>query len=628
VSNYVSDQVLDRIRQATDIAALVRNIVPLKKSGSGQIGLCPFHKEKTPSFHVNSEKQIFKCFGCGVGGDVFSFVMKTDGVSFMEAVRLLAERAHVELPERDGHAPPPGEKERLYEVNGWAAETFHHWLLRDPAGKAALEYLKKRGLSEKTIKEFKLGFSPDSWDSLVKAASRKKYGGELLRKAGLTATNERSDRSYDRFRNRVIFPIRDAQDRVIGFGGRSLGDEEPKYLNSPETPLFSKGRVLYALDKARAVLREKRCAVVVEGYMDAVMAHQFGVTWTVAVLGTALSQEHVRVLRRHADEAVLLFDSDNAGQSSASRSVDAFAAEEMPVRVATLPGGLDPDEFLLQHGLEAFQEQLDRSPDGVTYKLERALAGTGQTAAGTKALDDVLATVALMPNSTARFQEVRKIATRTGVHEHLLQQRLQSLAAAPQSWSDEAPAQESRPARMDYDRQLLSLMLAYPQTVPLAREQLHIETLNDTAVRALVQRVFALAESSAETGPAELLARTQEEELRAVVEDVMVRSPVAAPPTEAALSPTMTETVYPATTDPAGTFIWLLRQIEARSLKRRADELHRQATQAPTTAPPTEESMSPTMTKPDWNAGLLARRKEHRTRGTFDVQRDSNGGTG
>jgi DNA primase len=628
VSNSVSDQVLDRIRQATDIAALVRNIVPLKKSGSGQIGLCPFHKEKTPSFHVNSEKQIFKCFGCGVGGDVFSFVMKTDGVSFMEAVRLLAERAHVELPERDGHAPPPGEKERLYEVNGWAAETFHHWLLRDPAGKAALEYLKKRGLSEKTIKEFKLGFSPDSWDSLVKAASRKKYGGELLRKAGLTATNERSDRSYDRFRNRVIFPIRDAQDRVIGFGGRSLGDEEPKYLNSPETPLFSKGRVLYALDKARAVLREKRCAVVVEGYMDAVMAHQFGVTWTVAVLGTALSQEHVRVLRRHADEAVLLFDSDNAGQSSASRSVDAFAAEEMPVRVATLPGGLDPDEYLLQHGLEAFLAQLDGSPDGVTYKLERALAGAELPGAGTKALDDVLATVALMPNSTAQFQEVRKIATRTGVHEHLLQQRLQSLAAAPQSWSDEAPAQESRPARMDYDRQLLSLMLAYPQTVPLAREQLHIETLNDTAVRALVQRVFALAESSAETGPAELLARTQEEELRAVVEDVMVRSPVAAPPTEAALSPTMTETVYPATTDPAGTFIWLLRQIEARSLKRRADELHRQATQAPTTAPPTEESMSPTMTKPDWNAGLLARRKEHRTRGTFDVQRDSNGGTG
>jgi DNA primase len=599
VSNYVSDQVLDRIRQATDIAALVRNIVPLKKSGSGQIGLCPFHKEKTPSFHVNSEKQIFKCFGCGVGGDVFSFVMKTDGVSFMEAVRLLAERAHVELPERDGHAPPPGEKERLYEVNGWAAETFHHWLLRDPAGKAALEYLKKRGLSEKTIKEFKLGFSPDSWDSLVKAASRKKYGGELLRKAGLTATNERSDRSYDRFRNRVIFPIRDAQDRVIGFGGRSLGDEEPKYLNSPETPLFSKGRVLYALDKARAVLREKRCAVVVEGYMDAVMAHQFGVTWTVAVLGTALSQEHVRVLRRHADEAVLLFDSDNAGQSSASRSVDAFAAEEMPVRVATLPGGLDPDEFLLQHGLEAFQEQLDRSPDGVTYKLERALAGTGQTAAGTKALDDVLATVALMPNSTARFQEVRKIATRTGVHEHLLQQRLQSLAATPQSWSDEAPAQESRPARMDYDRQLLSLMLAYPQTVPLAREQLHIETLNDTAVRALVQRVFALAESSAETGPAELLARTQEEELRAVVEEMIAREPSAA-----------------ATTDPAGTCSWLLRQIEARSHLRLAGELHRKVTTA--SAPSAK----------DLNARLHAVQEAHRARGTLHVQRDSNGGTG
>jgi DNA primase len=596
VSNYVSDQVLDRIRQATDIAALVRNIVPLKKSGSGQIGLCPFHKEKTPSFHVNSEKQIFKCFGCGVGGDVFSFVMKTDSISFMEAVRVLADRAHIELPERDGRGPPPGEKERLYEVNRWAAEAFHFWLLRDAAGKPALEYLQKRGLSEKTIKEFQLGFSPDSWDSLVKAASRKKYGGELLLKAGLTATNERSDRAYDRFRNRVIFPIRDVQDRVIGFGGRSLGEEEPKYLNSPETPLFSKGRVLYALDRARAVLREKRRAIVVEGYMDAVMAHQFGVTWTVAVLGTALSREHVRVLRRHADEAVLLFDSDNAGQSSASRSVDAFAAEEVPVRVATLPDGLDPDEFLLQRGAAAFLEQLDRSPDGVTYKLERALAG--QTAPGRKALDDVLATVALMPNPTARFQEVRKVAARTGVHEHLLQQRMESLAAAPQSWSDEGPAQEARSARMDYDRQLLALMLAHPETVPLARERLRIESLNDAAVKALVRRVFTLAESSAETGAAELLRRTQEEELRAVVEEMI------APEASA------------ATTDAAGACAWLLSQIEGRSHLRLAGELHRKVAAA--SAPSAE----------DLNARLRALQEAHRARGTLGVPGDSKGGTG
>ena len=280
----------------------------------------------------------------------------------------------------------------------------------------------------------------------MKAASKKKYGGELLRKAGLTATNERSDRSYDRFRNRVIFPIRDAQDRVIGFGGRSLGDEEPKYLNSPETPLFSKGRVLYALDKARAGLREKRRAIVVEGYMDAVMAHQFGVTWTVAVLGTALSQEHVRVLRRHADEAVLLFDSDNAGQSSASRSVDAFAAEEVPGARRDAAGRARPGRVPAPARSGGVPEAIG-CESGRRDVQARARAGRrGKSpAAGTKALDDVLATVALMPNPTARFQEIRKIAARTGVHEHLLQQRLQSLSAAPQSWSDEAPAQESRP---------------------------------------------------------------------------------------------------------------------------------------------------------------------------------------
>lgn len=601
MGNYVSDQVLDRIRQATDITGLVRNIVPLKKSGSGQIGLCPFHKEKTPSFHVNSEKQIFKCFGCGVGGDVFSFVMKTDGVSFMEAVRLLAERAHIELPDRDGQGPPPGEKERLYEVNAWAAETFHGWLLRDPAGKPALEYLKKRGLSEKTIREFKLGFSPESWDLLLKAASRKKYGGELLRKAGLTATNERSDRSYDRFRNRVIFPIRDAQDRVIGFGGRSLGNEEPKYLNSPETPLFSKGRVLYALDKARAGLREKRRAVVVEGYMDAVMAHQFGVTWTVAVLGTALSQEHVRVLRRHADEAVLLFDSDNAGQSSASRSVDAFAAEEVPVRVATLPGGLDPDEFLLRHGVEAFLRQLDQSPDGVTYKLERALAAGDASSAGTKALDDVLATVALIPNSTARFGEVRKIAERTGIPEQSLHHRLQALASATQPWSADEEKQESRSASRHAEPELLQVMLSYPETVPLVKEGLDLKAVTDLGVRGLIQRTIELSGESATVGPAELLARTQEEELRALIEEVIGREPVRV-------------------ADPNGWCRELLHEIEARSHLRLTSDLRRKATT--TTAPGAF----------DPNARLRSLQEAHRARGTtwqqMHEKRSSNGGTG
>ena len=226
----------------------------------------------------------------------------------------------------------------------------------------------------------------------MKAASRKKYDGDLLRKAGLTATSERSDRSYDRFRNRVIFPIRDAQDRVIGFGGRSLGDEEPKYLNSPETPLFSKGRVLYALDKARAVLREKRRAVVVEGYMDAVMAHQFGVAWTVAVLGTALSVEHVRLLRRHADDPVLLFDSDNASQL---RRAGAWTPSSRPRKSRCASRrcrtDLDPDEFLLRHGVEAFARRSSRDEAGRRHVQTGARAGRGgniQTA-GAKAFDNV-----------------------------------------------------------------------------------------------------------------------------------------------------------------------------------------------------------------------------------------------
>jgi len=596
VGNYVSDQTLDRIRQATEIVALVRNTVPLKKAGSGFVGLCPFHKEKTPSFHVNPEKQIFKCFGCGVAGNIFSFVMKLDGITFPEAVRLLAERAHVELPEGDAGGARAGEKSRLCEVNAWAAETFHRWLTKDAVGRNALQYLVKRGLKTETIRDFQLGFSPPGWDSLLKAAARKGYEGALLLKAGLTAVSERSEGAYDRFRNRVMFPIRDAQDRVIAFGGRSLGDEEPKYLNSPETPLFSKGRVFYALDRARADLREKRQAIVVEGYMDAAMAHQFGVSRTVAVLGTALSLEHVRLLRRHADEAILLFDSDNAGQTSASRSVDAFAAEEVPVRVATLPEGLDPDEFLLKYGVEAFLKQLEGAPDGVTYKLGRALA-TSQQEAGSalppmKALDDVLATVALMPNSIARGREIRRIAERTGVPEMRLQQRLQALSDSAQRWSGEEAPQENRAAPLQIEKRLLLTLLAYPETVPVLREGLKPETLTDPGVRALIERTLSLAASSGTVGPAELLARTQEEGLREIVEELIGQGAEAT-----------------TTGDPGGDTRWLLGEIEARWHERLSTELHRKAT---TTAAPAGE---------DWNERLRATREAHRARGTLHRKR-------
>jgi len=533
VAQYIPDQVLDRIRQATDIVALLRESLPLKRAGSAYKALCPFHREKTPSFHVNPERQIFTCFGCGEGGDVFSFVMKTEGVSFFEAASVLAERAHIELPKTGTPSAPAGEKDRLHQVNAWAAEQFHHWLVDRPVGKPVLQYLEARGVDLETVKRFQLGYSPDSWDTLLKTAKQQKQPTHLMARAGLLASKSDSDRLYDRFRNRLMFPIRDVRGRVIGFGARALDNSEPKYLNSPETPLFSKGRVLYAIDRARDDLREKRQAIVVEGYMDAITAHQYGVKRSIGVLGTALTRDHVRTLRRYVDEVVLIFYADNAGLTSASRSLDAFAAEELSARVVTLPDGLDPDDFLRRHGAEAFLDCVRGAVDGITHKLNRALeaaAGNGgkSTLAQSKALDDVLATVALMPNPVAQSVEIKKIAERTKLPEQALRQRLERLASGHRPRTADLPARPRAGSSRAIERELLLAMLTYPDTVGVVQKNLDVALLRDTEVRVLIQRFLGMSESAEPIGPADLLARTQEEPHRRIIEEIIGGDPVQA----------------------------------------------------------------------------------------------------
>ncbi len=601
MARLISDDIVDRVRQATDIVSIVRETVQLKKAGAGMTGLCPFHREKTPSFHVNPEKQIFKCFGCGVGGDVFTFVMKTDGLGFGEALRHLAERANIQLPHREYDPAEKGEKARLYEVNAWAAESFHRCLVERPIGKAALDYLLGRGLTLDTLKLFRIGYAPDSWDALAKGGARKGYDEEVLTRAGLLSVSDQSDRRYDRFRNRIIFPIYDAQDRVIGFGARCLDGSEPKYLNSPETPLFSKGRTLYAIDRARTALREERKAIIVEGYMDAVMAHQHGARHVVGVLGTALSRDHVRVLRRFVDEAILLFDADNAGQSAASRSIDAFASEELAVRVAVIPDGLDPDEFLQQRGIESFDALIAAAEDGMTFKLKRAMAdapsATAPGAPVARALDDVLATVAQMPNPVARAQEVRKAAAATGLSERALSERLDVLRAQQErtrlratAVSDEAP-----PPGRRAETELLLVMLQYPETVSMVRDHLRPDLLEDPSARLLIERACALSEAGS-IGPADLLARTQEEELRAVAEALVAHPPVAVE-------------------HPARWCREILNGIEARALERRSREMQRVVATTTTQGAPADLDGA-------LHARLASLREAQRKRGTLERKKE------
>ena len=367
MSGRVSVALVERIRQASDIVDIVSSYVSLQRAGRGLKALCPFHNEKTPSFTVAADKQIFHCFGCGAGGDVFKFVQLRENVDFKEALAILAARAGISLEEspsqrRDG-APGKADLER---VNRWACRWFQQQLQK-PCGDAAREYMAARGISNQSIERLAIGYAPQSWDALCTAAKSNNVPADLLSVTGLARLREDGSR-YDAFRNRLMFPIRDAMDRVIGFGGRTLGDDPAKYVNSPQSPLFDKSRCLYGIASAKHAFAKERSAVVVEGYVDCLMAQQHGFEHTVATLGTALTPEHVQLLRRYVDQVILVFDSDEAGQRAADNSLRLFLTERLDVRLARVPEAKDPADLLLAAGPSAFQTVLTSAVDALEFK--------------------------------------------------------------------------------------------------------------------------------------------------------------------------------------------------------------------------------------------------------------------
>jgi len=386
------------VLQATDIVELVGQTVALKRRGKDFVGLCPFHQEKTPSFHVSPSKQFFYCYGCKKGGNAIDFVMHRDRVEFMDALRLLADVAGIELPAFSGKKNS-GERQTLLEALSAACLFFEKLLSHPQHGQSARQYLAQRGLDNSSIQRFRLGVALDSWDGLLSSAAMKKFSPPDLALAGLVKPRERGEGYYDTFRNRLMFPIRDESGRVIAFGGRVMpSSQDPaKYLNSPETPVFSKSRCVFGLDLARAKIIETRTVAVVEGYTDVVMAHQFGLCNVVSVLGTAITPQHIGVLRRFADRVVLVFDADSAGDAAVNRAVELFLTQPVEIAIASLPQGLDPDEFLLKRGAEGFSRILSSAADALTYKWKQLVRqfkhGDGLTAQQ-QAVDQYLQTLA------------------------------------------------------------------------------------------------------------------------------------------------------------------------------------------------------------------------------------------
>ena len=353
MSGRVSDQWLDELRSRVRLEEVVSEYVPLKQKGKRYWGCCPFHNEKTPSFSVDASAQLYYCFGCHKGGTVIQFVMEMDRMEFMEAVKVLAERAHMELPQGTGEAAnrkQADERERILEANTLAARFFHSNLW-SPDGAEALNYLYGRGLNDSDIRRFGLGAAPHGWDALYKALTAQGFSPETLERAGLVV--RKGDRAFDMFRNRAIFPIISAQGAVLGFGGRAMGDAQPKYLNTSETPVFNKRQGLYALNMVKKERNLNRL-VLVEGYMDTVSLRKHGVPGVVATLGTALTEEQAHLMKRYAPEVWISYDGDGAGRKAALRALDIFDAENLRARVIDYPGGMDPDDFVKANGQAGF----------------------------------------------------------------------------------------------------------------------------------------------------------------------------------------------------------------------------------------------------------------------------------
>lgn len=426
------DHFVDQVRNAADIVRVVGEYVRLRKAGANYLGLCPFHSEKTPSFSVHEGKQFFHCFGCHASGDVFKFVQQMEHVTFPESLKLLANKFGVPIPEMKSSAEADEnakERQQLLEINQEATAIFKRNLASGGEGRQALGYLKSRGVSDAAIEAFDLGYAAGNSDFLLRQL-RSKFSMELLQKSGLVQISDRDGSYFDRFRRRIIFPIRNEAGKIIAFGGRIMGEGQPKYLNSPESPLYSKSRTLYGFSHARKTIQDKKMAILVEGYMDCIALHQAGVTNAVASCGTSLTEMQAKLLGRFAEGIVVNFDPDLAGASATLRSLNIFLENGFKIRVLALPGKEDPDEYVKKQGVEAYCSLLDKAPTYFDYLLELARqANNLRTIEGkVAAVESMLPYLVRLSNRIERLEQTKKVAEYFHVEESNIREELKRAA--------------------------------------------------------------------------------------------------------------------------------------------------------------------------------------------------------
>src|SRR6195256_650060 len=450
----------DRVKQQADIVRVVGEYVRLKKSGQNFTGLCPFHAEKSPSFAVHPTKQIYHCFGCGVGGDVFKFVMEMEKCAFPEAIRIVAEKCGISIPRPKERSPEERKENQqrtvLVEMHREAQTFFVKQLEGTLEGKAARAYLEDRGLDKDALARFGIGYAPSGGDLLLRHL-KSKYAEKLLAESGLIA-RDHSGRLFDRFRRRITFPISNEGGKIVAFGGRALGDDQPKYLNSPETPIYSKSNLLYHLDRAKEALRRSDFAVLVEGYMDAIAVARAGVSNVVASCGTSLAEPQIKLLGRFTKRVIVNYDPDTAGQAATERSIAILLEQDFEVRVLALPGKADPDKFIREQGADAYIKLIKESPPYVDYLIARARQMDMTTAEGKlRAVNFLLPYVQKIPNRILRSEWATRIAQQLRLDEPVLRAALSKAAAERRSEVKTQPELVGRAAK-PVERQLIRML--------------------------------------------------------------------------------------------------------------------------------------------------------------------------
>jgi len=528
--SIIPDHIIDQVQDRVDIVEVVGSYIPLKKAGRNYRAPCPFHHEKTPSFMVSPEKQIFHCFGCGAGGNVFGFLMKYERLEFPEAVRSLAQKAGVTIPSfKKESAKEASVTNLLYAANELATGLFQRNFKEDKNGRQAYDYLIRRGLTQEMIKTFKLGFASYGRENLLSFAKQKGVSPEILEKTGLAIARQGGGH-FDRFRNRIMFPIIDMKSRILGFGGRVFlkEDEGPKYMNSPETSIYNKRRHLYGLNFTWKYIRDENQIIIVEGYLDLIIPLQYGVKNIVASLGTSLTQEQIRFLRRYTKNAVVIFDPDKAGELATLRSLDLLLEEGLNVGVVRLPQGFDPDSFVKKYGPEEFRQRIKDAKNLFDYKMSVLLSKYNKTVLEDKAkiVGEMLPIISKVPNAVLKAGYIKNLAGALLIDEEAVKQELKKVrsdypAARTKESKIEVKTETQTKKFRQSEKILAGILIDDNKCIKLVREKLCLEEFQDPVVRKIMDVLFKCSDQSKRVTPGKLINYLEDTEAHSFIPELV-----------------------------------------------------------------------------------------------------------